>query len=212
MKDIAIFGAGGFGKEIACIINQINKEKPVWNLIGYFDDGIEKNTFNGYGIVLGGVEDLNLWRTPLSVIIAIGNPKTLRMVVEKIKNPAISFPNIIAPNVYLMDVDSLQMGQGNVICPNSIISCNVKMGNFNLFNVQTQVGHDSELGNYNIIMPSVNISGGIKIGNCNLFGVKSTILQYKTIGNEVTVTPGSVMTRNGKDGRMYLGNPAKILM
>ena len=185
--------------------------KPVWNLIGFFDDGIEKNTHNEYGTILGGVDDLNRW-TPLSVVIGIGNPKTLKAVVGKINNPAISFPNIIAPNVYMMDVDSIKMGQGNVICPNSIISCNVKMGNFNILNVQTQIGHDSELGDYNIVMPSVNISGGVKIGNSNLFGVKSTILQYKQIEDEVTITPGSVMVRNGKKGRMYLGNPAKVFM
>lgn len=212
MKDIAIFGAGGFGKEVACIINSIKNVNNVWNLIGFFDDGLEKNTYSEYGMILGGIDDLNQWTSPLSIVIAIANPKILQTIASKITNALIDFPNIIAPNVYMMDADSIQMGQGNVICPNAIISCNVKLGSFNLLNVQTQVGHDSEMGNFNVVMPSVNISGGAKIGNSNLFGVKSIILQYKTIGNEVTITPGSVMTRDGSDGKMYLGNPAKIFM
>ena len=33
MNDIAIYGAGGFGKEIACLIYWINEVKPQWNLI-----------------------------------------------------------------------------------------------------------------------------------------------------------------------------------
>jgi len=212
MKDIAIFGAGGFGREIACIINLLNKEHKVWNLIGFFDDGLEKDTQNEYGKILGGMTELNQWDSPLSIVVAIGNPKTLKFVVEKIVNPYVDFPNIVAPNVFMMDGESLKMGKGNVICPNSLISCNIRLGDFNLLNVFTQVGHDTELGDFNIVMPSVNISGGIKIGNGNLFGVKSTILQYKKIGDAVTVAPGSVLSRNAKDGKMYIGNPAKIFM
>ena len=36
LKKIAIFGAGGFGKEVACIINKINEIKQTWELIGFF--------------------------------------------------------------------------------------------------------------------------------------------------------------------------------
>ena len=46
MKDIAIYGAGGFGKEVACIINKINEKDHTWNIIGFFDDGVDKETTN----------------------------------------------------------------------------------------------------------------------------------------------------------------------
>ena len=212
MKDIAIFGAGGFGRELACIINLINKEKPTWNLIGFFDDGIEAGTELQYGKALGGVEMLNKWDKPISVAIALGSPKVLRTVVGKITNSRVDFPNIIATNVFFMDEATVQMGKGNVICPNSLISCNVKMGDFNMLNVYTQMGHESELGSFNVIMPSTNISGGVIIGEANLFGVKSTVLQYKKVGNEVVLSPGSVLSRSAKDGKIYLGNPAKVFM
>lgn len=212
MKDIAIFGAGGFGRELACIIQQINKEKPTWNLVGFFDDGIEAGTELQYGKALGGVDVLNKWDNPISVAIALGSPKVLRTIVGKITNPNVDFPNIIAPNVFFMDETTVQMGRGNVICPNSLISCNVKMGDFNMLNVYTQMGHESELGSFNVIMPSTSISGGVIIGEANLFGVKSTVLQYKKVGNEVVLSPGSVLSRSAKDGKIYLGNPAKVFM
>ena len=44
MKKIAICGAGGFGKEVACILNLINEKQPTWELVGFFDDGKEKGT------------------------------------------------------------------------------------------------------------------------------------------------------------------------
>ena len=212
MKDLAIFGAGGFGRELACIIKSINQKNPTWNLIGYFDDGKEIGEQTQYGVCLGGVERLNEWNTPLSVVMALGAPKVLRTVVGKIHNSNIDFPNIIAPNVVLLDASSLVMGKGNVIFPNSLISCNVKMGDFNMLNVYTQMGHESELGSYNVIMPSTSISGGVVVGDTNLFGVKSTVLQYKKVENEVVLSPGSVLSRTAKEGKIYLGNPAKVFM
>ena len=35
MRDIAIYGAGGFGKEVACLLNRINEVNHQWNLIGF---------------------------------------------------------------------------------------------------------------------------------------------------------------------------------
>ena len=61
MKDILIYGFGGFGHEVACILHHINKEVPTWNVIGYIDDGVEKGTECRYGKVLGNIDTLNAW-------------------------------------------------------------------------------------------------------------------------------------------------------
>lgn len=47
LKDIAVYGAGGFGREIACLIRLINEslEEPKWNFIGFFDDANYHNEF-----------------------------------------------------------------------------------------------------------------------------------------------------------------------
>lgn len=209
MKDIAIFGAGGFGKEIACLLRLINQDEPKWDLIGFFDDNQSLWEMDlGYGKVLGGMETLNNWKTPLSLIIAIGVPQTMKIVVEKITNPIIDFPNIVAPSVTFLDEETTKMGKGNVICSSCLLSCNVTLGDFNILNGYFPIGHDTVIGNYNVIMPSSTISGGVHIGNGNFLGVKSTVLQYVKIGNNVRVGAGSVVIRNTKDGNLYMGNPA----
>ena len=66
MKDIAIYGAGGFGREVACLLRRINEQAPQWNLIVFFDDDITLiGTKNEYGEVLGGIEELNGWNLSL---------------------------------------------------------------------------------------------------------------------------------------------------
>ena len=59
MKDLIIFGASGFGREVAWAVERINKISPTWNLIGFMDDAedIQGNKINGYP-VLGKTGDI----------------------------------------------------------------------------------------------------------------------------------------------------------
>lgn len=210
MKDIAVFGAGGFGREVACIIKRINKVKQTWNFIGFFDDNESlKGSKNEYGEVLGTSADLNNWDKDLSIAIAIGSPKAVYAVVNKLTNPKLNFPNIMDPMVIIADDDNYKLGKGNIFAANCVISIATEVGNFNTFNNNTVLGHDDIIGNFNSFMPNVNISGGVKIGNKNFFGVKSTVLQYIKIGDETTVGGNALVIRNTKDGYLYIGNPAK---
>lgn len=211
MKDIAIFGAGGFGREVACIINRINKQQPrTWNFIGFFDDD-EKiwGAWNEYGKVIGGKKQLNAWDKELALVITIGSPQVLHKIVIDITNPHIIYPNLIDPTVDFLDPENVKMGKGNVICAKCFVSSNVEMGDFNLYNVDDGIGHDSRIGSYNVIMPNVNISGGVQIGDENMLGVKSTVLQNLKIGNQVRLGANSLLINNTKDGLLYIGNPAK---
>ena len=68
MKDIAIYGAGGFGREVACLLRRINEQAPQWNLRGFFDDGKEStekekpfsvNLVNGIWVIEGHIPNGN---------------------------------------------------------------------------------------------------------------------------------------------------------
>lgn len=210
MKDIAIYGAGGFGREIFCLLKRINEEvEHTWNIIGFFDDGVPAGESNEYGKVLGNIDTLNGWESPLSVIFSIGSPKVVNLLYDKVNNPNIDFPNICSPDLLFLDKSNVRMGIGNVFCSRCLVSCNVEIGNFNTFNGYIAIGHDTTIGNFNSVMPAVKISGGVRIGNRNFLGVNSVILQYKEIGNDTTIGASSVVLRNTKDGFTYVGNPAR---
>lgn len=210
MKDIAIFGAGGFGREVACLIQRINEKEPTWNLIGFFDDNETKwGTHNEYGVILGGMKELNAWNKELSIAIGIGSPNTVNAIVNQIHNEHIDFPNLLDPTVIISDPKNYKIGIGNIFTTNCIISIAVQVGDFNTFNNNTVLGHDDVVGSFNSFMPNVNISGGVIIGDKNFFGVKSTVLQYLKIGNNTTIGGNALVIRNTKDGYLYIGNPAK---
>ena len=208
MKDIAIFGAGGFGREVACLIRLINEVELTWNLVGFFDDGCEAGSRNEYGAVLGGMDALNMYDKALNIVVAVGNPMAISSIVGKITNPNISYPNLFAPSVLFLDKDNVSFGKGNIVCSNSLFSCNVCVGDFNIFNGYVPVGHDAKIGNFNVFMPAVKVSGSTTIGDWNFFGVQSVILQGVRVENKVRLGAGSVMMRTAKEGNLYMGNPA----
>jgi len=212
MKDLAIYGAGGFGREVACLILKINEIESVWNLIGFFDDGKKKGEkISHYGKILGGINDLNQWKEKLAIILALGLPHTRFQIHKKITNPNIFFPNIISPDLWTADKSSVSIGIGNIIVGGCAFSCDVSVGDFNLFNGSIQLGHDVMVGSYNVFMPSAKISGEIVIGNENLFGVSSIVIQQLKIGDGVILGPGSVLLHKPKNNATYIGNPAKLL-
>lgn len=216
MKDIAIFGAGGFGKEVACLIDLINQkcdaDDEKYHFIGFFDDEVEKGKqISRYGNVLGGMVELNEWEMPLCICIAIGNPSSLKAVQQRIINPRVSFPNLIHPDFKVADEHTFLIGRGNIIQGDCYVSCDVKIGSFNVLNGSVVIGHDTNVGDYNVIMPNIRISGEVSIGDCNLFGVGSIILQQLKIGTGVRLGAGAVLMTKPKNGGTYIGNPAKLM-
>ena len=213
MKDIAIFGAGGFGKEVACLIRRINKAKdvPMWNLIGFFDDNesLKGKMVSHFGPCLGGTADLNAYPKELAVVMAIGSSMVVKKVVEKITNEKVEYPNIIAPDFNIVDPETFKIGKGNIIQGGCSVSCDVAFGDFNVFNGSVVFGHDDIVGNYNTFMPAIRISGEVAIGDLNFFGVGSIILQQIKVGDGIRLGAGSVLMTKPKDGNLYMGNPAK---
>ena len=210
MKDIAIYGAGGLGREVACLLKRINAEiKPTWNLVGFFDDGKQiGEPVSHFGKVLGGMNELNAWPTKLNVALCFGAPTTLAKVSNLITNPKINFPNIIASDFEISDPSTFKIGKGNIITTHCGVSTNVSIGDFNLLNGGVAFGHDVKTGNHNVFMPGVRISGEVTIGSRCLFGAGSFIKQVLDIPDDETLSPLSALLTRPKQGSLYMGNPA----
>lgn len=211
MKDIAIFGAGGFGREVLTIINDINKCCRTWNFIGFFDDGKKKGDLIHSYPVLGGVQDLNNWKTPLSVVIAIGSPEVKKIIVEKICNSYISYPTIIHPSVLIGDNNSVEIGDGCIICASNIITTDSRIGSFVILNLACTVGHDTVIGDYSSFMPTCNISGEVNIGEGVYCGTGAKIINQKNVGKLSTIGAGAVVIRDVPDNAVVAGVPAKVI-
>lgn len=212
IKDLAIYGAGGLGREVAAMLQYYNYPVRRWRLVGFFDDGVAGGTqISSFGKVLGGIGALNAWPTPLDVALAFGNPRVIRVVRNKIVNGNVSFPNLISPDFLSTDPGSFKIGEGNIIQGHMEVTTDVEIGSFNLFNGSVTLGHDVRIGNFNVLMPGVRVSGEVSIGDVNLLGGMSFVRQQLSVGDGVTLGPLSALLTRPKDNSTYIGNPAKII-
>jgi sugar O-acyltransferase (sialic acid O-acetyltransferase NeuD family) len=209
MQDILIIGASGLGKEVAYYIKSINKIEPKFTIIGFIDDN--RSLLGSeivYGLKVIGTSDLLLeddFKTK-HICIAIANNTVRTSIVEKLKDRNFIFPNIIDPSVNFDD--SNRIGVGNIIGHHVMLTCNISIGNFNIFNGSSAFGHDVTISDFNLFGPRTSISGCVRIGNLNTFNLNSSIIQNLTIGSGNTLNLHSCLFKSIKDGGVYFGVPA----
>lgn len=209
MKKIAIFGSGGFGREVHMLIEQINKKNKKWEFIGYFDDRLKKGAeINGY-LVLGGRDELNKYQEEIGLVITIGDPKMKEAILDDLSNDKIFYPILIHPNVLIGDEKYLSIGEGTIICAGSIITVNVTIGKHVIINLDCTVGHDADLEELCSLMPSVNISGNVVLKKGVYVGTGAQIVNQLNIGKYTIIGAGSVVANDLPSNCTAVGIPAK---
>ena len=209
MEKIAIFGAGGFGREVKMLIDQINLQKETFEIIGYFDDGKPKDSLINSYPVLGGLTDVQNWKNgKLNLVIAIAQPNIKKRIADSIKNVDIAFPSLIHPGV-LIGTDEVTIGYGCIICAGTIITVNITIGNHVILNLGCTVGHDAKIGDYCSFMPSVDISGEVEIDSLVFVGSGAKIINQLSIGERTIVGSGAVVSKSLPANCTAVGVPAK---
>lgn len=211
MKKIAIYGAGGFGKEVAFLINDINQMKPQYDFVGYFDDEKTKGDTINLFPILGGIKELNSYDSELALVIAISDPTTKRRIVESVENDCVIFPSIVHPSALIGPNEVTSIGMGCIICAGTIITVNIEIKDFVLINYSCTVGHDTIIESYCSLMPTASISGDVRIGEDVYIGTGAKIINQLEIGKRTIVGAGAVVINSLPSNCTAVGVPAKVI-
>ena len=211
LKDLIIFGASGFGREVAWLVERINKIKPTWNLLGFMDDNedVQGALINGYN-VLGNSYDIGKYPNAYFVC-AIGASKVREKVINGLKriNPSVRFGIVIDPSVEISDL--VTIGEGTIICAQTIATVNISIGEHVIINLDCTIGHDAIVEDYVTLYPSVNISGATTIGRAVEMGTGSQIIQGKCVGDYSIVGAGAVVVTDIPEKCVAVGVPANSI-
>lgn len=209
MKDLIIIGASGFGREVAWLVERINKTNPTWNILGFMDDNSElKDTIIGGYPVLGTSDEVDKY-SDAYFVCAIGSSKIREKIINKITGimSTIKFAVLIDPTVEISD--RVVIGEGTIICAHSIITVDIEIGRHNIINLDCTVGHDAVMEDYVTLYPSVNVSGITHLGKCCELGTGCQIIQTKKVGEYSIVGAGAVIVKDIPANCTAVGSPAK---
>ena len=205
-----MIGTGGFAKEVGQLIYEINRAKKVWEFGGYLtnDESLVGKSLL-YGSIVG-MDDLLLEsREPTAAVIGVGLPSLRAAMFRKVSsNSLIDFPNLIHPRA-VIDLETVTARSGNIVTASTVFTCDIRIGDQNVFNLCATVGHDVSIGSFNVINPSVNISGSVTLEDQILVGTGAQILQNLRISSGSVIGAGAVVTKNVPQNQTWLGVPAK---
>ena len=210
-SDLLIAGTSGLAKEAAQLARRIDPKRERWSHIRYVTHSADEL---GMTLPFGQVELLDeelLHRSvEVDVVVGAGYPDLRRRIACKLlANPALRFPNLIHPALEI-DPELVRFGRGNMITQGTVMTCDIRVGDFNLFNWNCTVGHDAVVGSYNVVNPSAGISGRVTIGDACLLGTGARSLETLNIVSETIIGAGAVVTRSIENPGVYVGVPARL--
>jgi sugar O-acyltransferase (sialic acid O-acetyltransferase NeuD family) len=195
VKKIAIYGAGGFGKEAKFLIESINQGTPQFAFKGFLDDN---PAIRGNMAANGSYDHL---------AIAIAQPQSRTEVYRK-TGERFSYPNLIHPDVFIHP--SVKLGKGIIVCGGARLTVDISIGDFVIINLNATIGHDVVIGSFSALMPSVNISGNVKLGERVFVGTAATILQGISVDDDAVIGAGALVTKDVPPGMVARGVPARF--
>ncbi|MBQ9274874.1 MAG: acetyltransferase [Succinivibrio sp.] len=209
MRDLVIVGAGGFGREVCWLIEENNKRKPQWQILGFVDDPHKPHERLRYPIV-GDDEWLLNYAKPICAVICIANTTIRGRIAQRLKqNPHLSFPVIQAHDALIGSGSTA--GEGSIICSGVKITVDATIGDFCIVNLNCTVGHDACLDNLVTLYPDVKISGHVKIGQGSEIGTGTAVIQGLSLGERCVVGAGAAVISDLPADCTAVGVPARVI-
>ena len=215
MRKIIIIGGRGNGTVLASTIEDLNRTKKTWKILGFLND-VEKKLINNYP-VLGKIsnnsienylkyKDVYFYWT----LIAVNLREKSISRLKKLKIPINKFATIIHPNANVSK--TAKLGFGVSIHPFVNIGPNVVLGNHIQIFSNSLVGHDTKIEDYSYIASNSCVGAKIKIGKGAFVGLNATLKENIKIGKWSIIGLGSAVLNSVPDRSTVVGNPARNII
>ena len=205
MNPIAIFGAGGFGREVAWLADACGRE-VAW----FVDDVAGSAAVNDIPVV--GFDALAAGDRDVEIAIAIGSPSGRAAVARRVSEAGLRFAELIPPRVERSRW--ITWGPGLVICAGSILTTNITLGAHVQINLDCTIGHDVRLGDYATLAPGVHLSGWVFVESGAYLGTGAVVLNGTAaapivIGADAVIGAGACVIASVPAGATVVGVPAR---
>jgi len=213
MRDLIVFGAGGFAQEVAWVVESMNEslsEIDRWNLLGYADDDISRAGLTLYGYqVLSNEHVASRDPEKLWFHCAIGRNGAREMVATRLEASGMRAATLIHPSV--MRAKFVEVGEGSYVAPGVVLSPMVVIGRHVLVNQRSSVGHDTKLDDFSQICPGAQINASCTIERGAFVGSNASVHQGRRIGAAAVVGANAQVIRDVAAKTTVAGVPAQVL-
>jgi sugar O-acyltransferase (sialic acid O-acetyltransferase NeuD family) len=197
--NILILGAGSFAREVYDWCIQANH-----SVVGFYATTSVGSTLRNLPIY-NKIEELRDLSSTTKWIIGVGEPSIIKILTESIGDIILPSPAVIHPSCIIGS--NVRIGLGTVICPNSILTCDIEIGEACVINIGCTIGHDCIVGRRTHLSPNSSLSGYTKVGEECSIGTGVSTIPSVCIASRSIVGAGSVITKSLSSG-LHVGVPA----
>lgn len=198
---IAIFGTGGFAREVACLLHDLGRGDDITSFHEP-DDVHAPRTVLDVPVLPQSAFDPKTQRA----VVGIGNPRIREKVVGELPSQT-EFETLVHPTVVMSKW--VEVGIGSILCAGSVLTCQITIGSHCHLNLNTTVGHDCTFGDFCTVAPGVNISGNCTFGRRVDVGTQASFRQRVRVCDDVLIGMGAVVLEDIAEPGTYVGLPAK---
>ena len=213
-----LYGAGGFGREVMPLVkdslpNTYQTEDEPGLRIYFVETHPDKFAANGYPVI-SEHDFLSIPCRERLFNITMGNSKLRERFADKCIGSGAK-PLLLRSAQSVM-YDQNDIGEGAILCANTIITSNAKIGRFFHLNIFSYVAHDCVIGDFVTFAPSVHCNGNVHIHDHAYIGTGAVLKQGTSskpliIGEGAIIGMGAIVTKDVPPYTTVVGNPAKPL-
>ena len=198
---VAIFGTGGFAREVACILHDQGRGDRI---VAFHEPDEVHEPRELLGVPVRPQSAFN--PREHRAVVGIGNPAVRQKVVSELPTDTI-FETLIHPTVVMSSW--VDVGAGSIICAGCVLTCQISIGAHCHINLNTTVGHDCTFGDFCTVAPGTNISGNCEFGTRVDVGTQASFRQGVRVCDDAVIGMGTVVVKNIAEAGTYVGVPAK---
>jgi sugar O-acyltransferase (sialic acid O-acetyltransferase NeuD family) len=204
---LVIVGAGGFGRELADLICDINAASPAFDVLGFVDDGtVRLDLLERLGVpLLGPVSTLA--ETGARHVIAIAAPGARRRI--DLLARAAGSPAVILRHPAATISRDAEIAEGTVIAAGARITTHVVIGRHVHVNMNCTIGHDAVLKDFVTLFAGVHLGGGVVVEEGATLGTGAVILPGVRVGQGAVVGAGATVVRDVEPNTTVVTAPAR---
>lgn len=202
---LAIYGAGGLGREVLVLAQRIQQESRRWDELLFIDDIAPDREVKGTGVITFD----RAAEQQIEVAIAVGEPALRASLANKVRQRGLPLATLVHPNVML--TACAVVGAGCIISSGAHVSCDVILGENVFLQPYASIGHDCQIGDHVMVSTYVTMGGSCHIQERVFVGMGAMIQQRLNVGADAIIGMGAAVFSDIQTSVIALGNPARAM-
>lgn len=207
---LAIFGAGGLGREVLETVNSLQRAWQRWESVFFVVDTPEGDPGRTVrGVPVREFAEFTAAFPPeeCEFVIALGEPVYREKLFREVKERGYPLATIVHPGASV--AASAKLGEGVVVQEFAGVGPDTSLADNAFIQPFAVVGHDSTVGRSSVCSTYAGVMGNCHIGDRTYLGVHVAVREKTNVGSDSIIGMGSMVQRDIPDNVIAMGNPAR---